>query len=74
MNENDFVRKEIFDERTSHLTTAINDTRDRIDDVENSIGHQISFWGILMTVVAVLFAGMQLGLALILYFLTKTPG
>lgn len=66
----EYVRKDIFDERTEHLTTAINDTRDRIDDVQNHVGRQISLWGIFIGVIAFLFAGLQIGVALFIYLLT----
>ena len=73
MNENDFVRKDVFDERTDHIMTAVNDTRDRVDDIQANVGRQISFWGILIGVIAFLFAGLQLGLAVLLYILTLKP-
>ncbi len=73
MNENEYARKDILDERTDHLTTAINDTREMIENVQKHVDRQISLWGITISAIAFLFAGLQLGLAVFLYILTLKP-
>ena len=73
MNETEYARKDNLDERTDHLTTAINDTREMIDNLQKHVDRQISFWGITISVIAFLFAGLQLGLAIFLYILTMKP-
>ena len=67
--DTNFVSKQEHDADIDQLTLAIQDTRERIEDYKQTTNQQISFWGIAVAVIAVVFAVLQVGLALILYFL-----
>ena len=69
MNEKNFVTKEEFDATIDTLLVLNDQTNKRIDDMENRLSRQTNLWGIIMTLIGVLFAGMQIGIAIILYFL-----
>ena len=64
MNENEYVRKDIFEERLDHITTAINDTNQRIDDLKDSVNRNFS-------VLTIVFAMVQIGIGFLLYVLAK---
>ncbi len=64
MNENEYVRKDIFEERLDHITTAINDTNQRIDDLKDSVNRNFS-------VLMIVFAMVQIGIGFLLYVLAK---
>ena len=64
MNDNDFVRNDLYQKDLDLIANELDNTNKRIDDVKDSIGHNLALTAILVGV-------FQLGLALILYFLTK---
>ncbi len=64
MNENEYVRKDIFDERADHLATAINDTNNRIDDIKDSVN-----WN--FAVLTGTFVIVQIGIGFLLYILAR---
>ena len=65
----EFVSKDKHNSDIDQLTLAIQDTRERIEDYKQTTNQQIAFWGIAVAVIAVVFACMQVGLAVIFYFL-----
>lgn len=65
----DNVSKQELETVVDKLLILHDKTNERITALENSISRQFSFWGITITVIAVLFAGMQIGIALALYYL-----
>ena len=65
-----YVRKDVYEAENDHIATAINDTRDMIENVDRHVNRSLTFWGITIAVIAFLFAGMQIGLAIFLYILT----
>lgn len=69
----EFVSKEKHDADVEMLTLAISDTRERIEDYKDSTNRQISFWGLTIAAIALLFAGMQIGIAVVLYIMSQTP-
>lgn len=72
MNDDEkYVRKDVYEANNERITTAINDTRDMIDNVDKHVNRSLTFWGITIAVIAFLFAGMQIGVAIFLYILTK---
>ena len=68
----EYVRKDVYEADQETIAGAINDLRDRIDDYKDISSRQTAFWGILIAVIAFLFAGMQIGIAIVLYMLS-TP-
>lgn len=69
----DFVSQQKHDADIELLTLAISDTRERIEDYKDSTNRQISFWGLTIAAIALLFAGMQIGIAVVLYIMSQTP-
>ena len=67
---NEFVSKEKHDADIDMLLVLIDKTNERINDVHQSTSRQISFWGIMTAIIAFLFAGIQIGIAITLYFLS----
>ena len=74
MPDNDYIRKDLYDAEQSVFLVMDEKTNKRIDDLKDSVSRQINLWGITISVIAALFAAMQIGLAIVLYFLTQTPG
>ena len=64
MNEKDYVRKDVYDANLDTILLLEDKTNERINDVKDSINRQLTIMGITI-------GAFQLGLALILYFLTK---
>ncbi|MBQ2617185.1 MAG: hypothetical protein IJF90_10020 [Synergistaceae bacterium] len=64
-----FVSQQKHDADIDQLTLAIQDTRDRIEDYKQTTNQQIAFWGIAIAGIAVIFACIQVGLAIIFYYL-----
>ena len=75
MSDDIYVRKDVNEAQNDLLVTAIADTDKRIDDlrsemnerindIHNSINHAL-------TIAGIVFAAVQIGLAVILFFLTK---
>ena len=71
MDEKDFVRKDVYEAEQDTLLLLNEKTNQRIDDLKDNINRQVNFWGITISVIAGLFAAMQIGLAIVLYFLSK---
>ena len=69
MNEKDFVRRDVYEAEKENLLGIIKDTRDRLEDYKESSTRQITFWGLAVGVIAILFAGLQVGIAVFLYIL-----
>lgn len=72
MNE-DYVRKDAYEADKENTIGLIGDIRDRLEDYKASSSRQLTFWGIMIAVIAFLFAGMQIGIAVVLWLLTRTP-
>ena len=53
------------------LKTKLEEVSTRINDTRDNISHSFSFWGIMTGVIALLFSGMQIGIAIILYLLSQ---
>ena len=68
----EFIRKDIHDEQINNLHREIDGLKTMLSSSEQRTSNQIAFWGIITTVVAFLFAGMQIGIAIVLYMLS-TP-
>ncbi len=66
----EFVSKEKYEADIDMLLVLIDKTNERINEVNQSTNRQISFWGIMTAVIAFLFAGLQIGIAIMLYFLS----
>ena len=66
----EFVSKEKHDADVDMLLVLIDKTNERINEVNQSTSRQISLWGIMTAVIAFLFAGIQIGIAITLYFLS----
>ena len=64
MNEKDYVRKDVYDANLDTILLLEDKTNERINDVKDSINRQLTIMGITI-------GAFQLGLALILYVLTK---
>ena len=64
MPDSEFVRKDLHDANLDTILILIDKTNERINDLKDSINRQFAIMGITIGV-------FQLGLALILYFLTK---
>ena len=71
MDEKDFVRKDVYEAEQDTLLLLNEKTNQRIDDLKDNINRQVNFWGITISVIAGLFAAMQIGLAIVLYFSSK---
>ena len=67
----EYVRKDVYNADHDTIAEAITDLRDRLEDYKVSTSHQVSFWGVLMAVIAFLFAVMQIGIAIVLYILSQ---
>ena len=64
MSDKEFVTKEQCDNTTDIITTAINGTNKRIDDLKDYIS-----WGI--AIISISFIMVQIGIGFLLYILTK---
>ena len=64
MSDSEFVRKDVHDANLDTILILIDKTNERINDLKDSINRQLTIMGITI-------GAFQLGLALILYFLTK---
>ena len=64
MSDSEFVRKDVHDANLDTILILIDKTNERINDLKDSINRQFAIMGITI-------GAIQLGLALILYFLTK---
>ncbi len=64
MNDNDFVRKDLYQKDIDFIANEVDNTNKRIDDLSNSISHQLTWMGVVIT-------SFQIGIALIIFFLTK---
>ncbi len=68
-----YVRKDVYQAEQDNIITAINDTNNRIDDLKDNINRTLALWGIGIGIIAFLFAAMQIGIAIILFIMSK-PG
>ena len=64
MNDSDFVRNDLYQKDLDLIANELENTNKRIDDLKESISRQLTLTGIMI-------GTFQLGLALVLYFLTK---
>lgn len=71
MNDNDFVRKDVYEAQTDNILTAVNDTNTRIDDMKERINDVKDSVNRSFTMLSVLFTVIQFGLALLLFFIRK---
>ena len=69
MTEQEYITREEFDAKIETLLVLYDKTNERITDAKEETSRQISFWGIVVGVIAFLFAGMQIGMAIVLYLL-----
>lgn len=58
----DVVRKDVWNAQIETLIVLIEKTNERINDLRDSVNRQF-------TIMGVMFAALQIGLAVILYFL-----
>lgn len=76
MND-EFVRKDVHDAQIETLAVAVDDTNSRIDDLRDEIKERISDMkdsiNRSLTLFALGLGFIQLGVALLLYILTKKP-
>ena len=62
MDKDIYLRKDIYDAEQDTLLVLLQDTNKRIDDLQNSISHWFS-------IIGTLFVVIQIGFALLFYFL-----
>ncbi|MBQ7154834.1 MAG: hypothetical protein IJR85_04695 [Synergistaceae bacterium] len=74
MNEKDFVRKDVYGAEQDTLLMLDEKTNQRIDDLKDTVNRQVNFWGITVSIIAGVFAAMQIGLAVVMYFLSRSAG
>ena len=74
MNEKDYIRKDVYDAEQNVFLVMDEKTNKRIDDLKDSVNRQINLWGMTISAIAVFFAVIQVGLAIVLWFLSRTPG
>ncbi len=68
----EYVKKEVYDAQQDTYLMMIDNTNKRIDDLRDDINHHFSFWSVLISVMALLIAGMSIGIAILLFFMS-TP-
>lgn len=71
MNENEFVRKDVYSSDTRYFDQRIDDLKERINDYKDSTNDQNSKLSILIGAVAVLFAGLQITAAILLWYFSR---
>lgn len=71
MNENEYVRKDVYEADRRAAYQQLEDLEARFSDYKEQSSKQVNFWGITVSAIAVLFAVMQIGIALMLWFFTK---
>ena len=64
MDENAYVRKDVFEAKIDTLLVLNDKTNERIDDLKDSVNRNFAVLGIS-------FAAVQIGLAVVIYFLSK---
>lgn len=65
------VCKDIYEADQDAIASEIANLRERLNDYKDTTSRQVSYWGVLTAVIAFLFAGMQLDIALVIYLLSK---
>lgn len=63
-NDIEYVRKDLHDLEITQLNQRIDDSRD-------DINRNLQFHSHLITIIAIVFAGVKIGIALFLYILTR---
>ena len=67
----EFVRKDVYDAEQDIILEEIDNLRKRLDDYKDSTTRQTNFWGIMIAIIAFLFAGMQIGIAVVIFLLSR---
>ncbi len=64
MSDNEFVRRDLYEKDIDLIINELENTDKRVTDFKDSVSHQMAWTTLLIGV-------FQIGLALILFFLTK---
>lgn len=67
----EFVRKDVYEADQNTIVAEIASIQDRLDDYKESTTRQNNNLGIMIAIIAFIFAGMQIGIAITLFFLTR---
>ena len=77
MSDSEFVRKDVHDANIETLAVAVDGTNSRIDDLRDEVKERISDMkdsiNRSLNIFALGIGILQIGLAVLLYFLTKKP-